>query len=150
MHSKLLASVVLPGLIAGGAYAQAPVHDTFPGTEPLSLQASNVVPSDTNSMVAPRLPDPGVGDDGSPAQLLRVASAALQQGQTGLAQEALERAETQALIRSIAPSAIDRPDDNPLIQNIAAARQYLGTGDLPRAQQTVAQAQAMAGQAIAR
>jgi hypothetical protein len=144
MHTKLLASAGLLGLIAGGAYAQVPVHDTFPGTEPLSLQASNIVPSDTNSIVAPRLPDPAVGDDASPAQLLSVASTALQQGQTGLAQEALERAETRALIRSTPPSATDRPDDNPLVQNIAAARQYLGAGNLAQARQTVTQALAMA------
>ncbi len=144
MHRKLLASVGLLGLIAGGAYAQAPVHDTFPGTEPLSLQASNIGPTDTHSLIAPRLPGPAVGDDAGPAQLLSVASTALQQGQTGLAQEALERAETRALIRSTPPSAADRPDDNPLIDNIAAARQYLGAGNLAQARQTVTIAMAMA------
>ncbi len=85
-----------------------------------------------------------VGDGAGPAQLLSVAITALQQGQTGLAQDALERAETGALIRSTPPSVAGLPDGSPLIQNITAAREYLGAGNLAQAQQTVTLAMAMA------
>ena len=145
MHRTLLASAALLGLLAGGAYAQTAPAVAFPGTEPLSTHASNISPADTHSLIAPRLPTPAVGEDASPAQLLSVANDALQKGQTGLAQEALERAETRVLDRSTAPSAADQPDNSALIRDISSARQALGQGDLAGAQQPLQQAMAMVG-----
>ena len=87
MHKKLLASAALLGLLASGAYAATPPAAASPGTipsgaaapatasrvtlrpataakatllgtEPLSVSASNIVPADTHSLVAPKLPTP--------------------------------------------------------------------------------------------
>ncbi len=165
MHKKLLASAALLGLIAGSAYAQTPPaaapHGTapapmatpapaaaatvkVPGTEPISVSASNIVPADTHSLIAPRLPAPRVGKNASPVQLLRVANNALQENKTGLAQEALERAETRLLTRSTAPSAADQPDHSKLITDISMARRELGEGHVVKAEQPLQQAMSIA------
>jgi hypothetical protein len=171
MHKKLLASAALVGLLAGGAWAQTPpaastVSGTIPATtaaapaprlatppaarhaaaaEPFSVSASNIVPGDTRSLIAPRLPTPSVGDNASPEQLLTIASTALQKNDTGLAQEALERAETRLLDRAVTPTAANQPSTDPRIKDIVAARQNLGYGRLQQARQSLAQALAMTG-----
>lgn len=115
------------------------------GTEPFSTAASNIVPADTSSVVAPRLPTPPVGANADPERLLAVAEDALRKDRTGLAQEALERAETRLLNRATLPSALHQPDTAPRIEDIAAARQALGTDNLPRADQLTTQAMSLSG-----
>jgi hypothetical protein len=109
-------------------------------SEPFSATASNIVPADTTSVIAPRLPVPAIGENASPEQFLNAAEAALKKHQTGIAEEALERAESRLLDRATDPAAADRPDNSPRIADIAGARRALGGGDLTGARQLVAQA----------
>ena len=100
------------------------------GANPYSTKASNLPSSNPASTVAPQLPSTGLGPNATIGQYLSVARASLSAGQTGRAQEALENAETLALTRSVPYSAGGRPDSSPLIQNIDAALNALGSNDL--------------------
>lgn len=108
----------------------------IPGTGqslPLSNNASNTTPSDTRSVIAPRLPDPAVGENAPPRIFLEAARRALAANRTGEAQEAMERAESRLLSRSVAPSRAADPSRQPLIAQIANARTALSIGDRARA-----------------
>lgn len=96
---------------------------------PLSDKAGNIGPSDTKTQYAARLPDPGVGENAAPRAFLEAARTALAAGRTGEAQEALERAETRLLIRSVKPSQANMPIHEPVVQQISEARHALGQGD---------------------
>ena len=69
--------------------------------------------------------EPGAG----PEQYLMAARQALAANQSGAAQEALERAETRALDRSVAPSRAGDPDNRTLVKQISDARNALASGD---------------------
>ncbi len=104
----------------------------IPGTGqslPLSNNASNISASDTRSLIAPRLPNPDVGESAPPRLYLEAARRALVANRTGEAQEALERAETRALDRSVRPSRAGDASGQPLVRRIADARAALSTGD---------------------
>jgi hypothetical protein len=96
---------------------------------PLSNNAGNIGPSDTTTPYAARLPNPGIGDNADPRAYLEAARNALAAGRTGEAQEAMERAETRLLIRSVRPSQANTPSQEPAVQQISEARQALGMGD---------------------
>ncbi len=96
---------------------------------PRSDRASNIGPQTTRPGVAPSLPDPAVGGGAEPEAYLRAARDALAAGKTGLAQEALERAETQMLHRSIMPGMAPAPADVPMIASVRDARLALGRGN---------------------
>ena len=96
---------------------------------PLSDQASNMNQTDTRSPIAPRLPSPAVGPDAGTRQYLMAARTALAAGRTGEAQEALERAETRLLDRSVAPSRVNDALQGPGISDVTAARQALAARD---------------------
>jgi hypothetical protein len=96
---------------------------------PFSSRASNIDAYDTRSEIAPRLPTPAVGDDNSPRAFLLAARGALETRRTGEAQEALERAESRMLTRSVAPANADAPDYNPIIHDVGSARRALAAGD---------------------
>ncbi len=101
---------------------------------PLSTQATNLAPS--RSAMGSRLPDPNaVGD--TPQSLLAAAQRALNQGRTGAAQEALERAETRVLSRTTDPSLAGMPDEATMVRNLAAARQALGRRDIAGAKAAI-------------
>ena len=160
MRSLTFAGVALLGLTATfglsatGALAQAPYgmdtatgarpgHEPGVGTSlPMSDRASNIVPGDTRSIVAPTLPSPPVGPDAGARDYLAAARTALAAGRTGEAQQSLEMAETRALDRSVAPSQADMPSRSRFIAQIGEARRALGSGDR-------AQAMAMIDQALA-
>ena len=63
---------------------------------------------------------------------MKAARAALVAGQTGLAQQSLEMAETRALESSVVPSEAGTPSQNPLVTHIHDALQALGVGDRAR------------------
>ncbi|OJY65267.1 MAG: hypothetical protein BGP12_18895 [Rhodospirillales bacterium 70-18] len=96
---------------------------------PMSDKAGNIGPTDTHTPYAARLPDPGVGENTDPHAFLTAARQALAANRTGEAQEALERAESRLLVRSVPPSRANTPSGQTVIQQIAAARQALGMGD---------------------
>lgn len=80
-------------------------------------------------VLAHELPAPELGEDATPAQFLRAAKQAVAAGRVDEAMEALERAESRALIRSVKPSLAGNPSDQPAVRAIAAARAALGAGD---------------------
>lgn len=96
---------------------------------PLSDNAGNILPSDTTHPYAARLPTPGIGENASPRDFVEAARNALAAGRTGEAQEAMERAETRLLIRSVRPSQANTPSQEPVIRQLAEARDALGRGD---------------------
>jgi len=139
MRCVYLATVALLGMTAMSALAQAPVMDPATGARPghvpgvgeslpLSDKASNIVPADTRSTIAPTLPASAVGENAGPYDYLRAARASLVAGRTGQAQQSLEMAETRALDRSVAQGQV-APVSSGFISQIGDARRALGEGD---------------------
>jgi len=98
------AAAALLGMTAMAALAQAPSsvdtpNGARPGHEvgigdslPRSDKASNIVPGDTRSVIAPTLPPSAIGTDAETFEYLRTARASLVAGRTGQAQQSLEMA----------------------------------------------------------
>lgn len=144
LRYALLLSLLAIALPAGAQTVADPVTGARPGNVigtgqslPLSDKASNAAPADTRSVIAPRLPTPGVGDDSAPRGFLEAAQKALTLGRTGEAQEALERAESRLLDRSVAPSRANDPSAQPVVAAVGDARRALAAGDRARAQQII-------------
>ncbi len=83
-----------------------------------------------------KLPVPQVTDD-SALSYLKAARGALAGGKTGLAQEALERAESRLLTRDVAPSQAGSAISDPSISEISKALQALASGQTSTALQVV-------------
>ncbi|HXA25972.1 MAG TPA: hypothetical protein VNW90_27135 [Acetobacteraceae bacterium] len=142
-------TAALLGLAAMPALAQAPSgsdpttgarlgHEVGIGDSlPRSDKASNIVPADTRSNIAPTLPPSSAGDNAATHQYLRAARASLVAGHTGQAQQSLEMAETRALGRSVAQDQTGTPSDSPLVSRIRDARHALGGGDRTQAIQLI-------------
>jgi hypothetical protein len=131
----------VPGGLPAGAN---PVTGARPGNEigtgqslPLSSQASNIDGATTRSPIAPRLPTPTAGDDATIRQYLMNARDALAAGRTGEGQEALERAETRMLDRSVAPEQVRDTIHGPGIEDVSAARRALAGGNVQAALQVI-------------
>lgn len=140
-HHRMTASDAGMGSDAGTsgqAAVDAPPTGAYRGGagSPRSNHASNIAASDTRSDVAPRLPDPATASN-TPEAYLAAAQKALASGKTGVAQEALERAETRLLSRSTDPSAAASPADMPRVQQIGQARQALATRDIAGARSAI-------------
>jgi len=108
------------GLLISGAQAQP--LSLSPGNDP----ARSVTLPDTRSAIPPAL---SVATADSPVLLLATARRAATVGRTEEAQEALDRAETRLLDRSVAPTAASAPDQQHAILAIDSARQALATHD---------------------
>jgi len=100
-------------------------------------------PADVPAVLGTRLPPPDVDADAPPAAFLDAARRALAAGRGGEAMEALERAESRALSRSVRPSLAGKPSRQSLVQVIAQARAALAGGDRLRALQRIDQALAV-------
>jgi hypothetical protein len=112
------------------ALAATPNWDGAGLTEPFATHASNISQADTRSDIAPSLPQPEVGPNAGPASYLRAAEQALHRGQTGLAQNALEMAETRLLDRSVIQGQGGIPDNSHAIRCITSALNDLSRGDI--------------------
>jgi len=88
------------------------------------------------------LPDPGVPEDAAPSAFVTAARNAIAAGRTGAAMEAIERAESRLLVRSVRPSRAWVPSDQALVRMLADARAALGQGDRATALARLAEAQA--------
>lgn len=132
LGSRYLLGAATALSLAGTALAQ-PAQPSQGWGEPLSTRASNIGPNESASPIAPRLPTPAVGEDAGVAAYLMDARRSLAAGHTGQAQEAMERAESRLLDRSVDPSRVATPAADPLVGTIAEARRALGAGDRARA-----------------
>jgi hypothetical protein len=105
---------------------------------PLAGHAQNAAPS------APlvRLPVPDVPQDAPPSAFVAAARSAIAAGRPGEAMEAIERAESRLLVRSVRPSRAWVPSDQALVRMLADARAALGQGDRATALARLAEAQA--------
>lgn len=124
-----------PGWLPQGAN---PATGARPGNEigtgmslPLSNKAGNIIPQDTTSPIAGRLPESAVAEKSTVRDFLIAARNALTAGRTGEAQEVLERAGTRALDRSVPLFQTTAPIQDPLIEHIEQVLHRLGQGDLP-------------------
>ena len=125
-----LALPLLSGiLLAAPAFAQS-------GGSSLMQDATSLMGGATGSGLASKLPVPQVTDD-SALSYLKAARSALAGGKTGLAQEALERAESRLLTRDVAPSQASSAISDPSVSEISKALQALATGQTSTALQVV-------------
>ena len=134
-----LLSAALLGMAATQALAQVPAdpamgtragHEPGIGVSlPRSDNASNIVPADTGSGLAPTLPASGLGDNAGSHDYLHAARASLVAGDTGQAQQSLEMAETRALDRSIPASRVDEQSNSAFVGLIRDALHSLGGGN---------------------
>ena len=141
MRALILTTAALAGISAMSALAQAPplldpVTGARPGHEPgvgvslpMSDKASNIVPSDTRSRIAPTLPGSTAGEDATSRGYLRSARSALVAGHTGQAQQSLEMAETRLLDRSVPQGQTNIPSDSQAVARVREARRAMGEGD---------------------
>lgn len=128
-----------------------PATGARPGNEigtgmslPMSDKAGNITPQDTGSALAARLPTPAVDDNAAARDFLIAARNALAAGRTGEAQEALERAETRLLDRSVPLFQTTTPIQDPMAERIQRVLHTLATGDRMQAMQVLEQAIAAA------
>ena len=144
MKYQYIAAAALLSISAMSAVAQSPGTDPMTGARPghvpgvgeslpLSDKASNIVPANTRSNVAPTLPASGLGDNAGTFEYLRVARAALVAGCTGQAQQSLEMAETRALDRWVLQDQINTPSTSVIVGRIRDARLALGNRDTSQA-----------------
>ena len=140
MRLKKLPLVALLAMAAVSAIAQSPPliepsgarPGHIPGVGeslPKSNAASNILTGKATTDIAPTLPDPTLPDSAGPYDYLRSARAAVVAGQTGLAQQSLEMAETRALDRVISPGQPTAPTESRFVAKIHDARLALGGGD---------------------
>jgi hypothetical protein len=147
MRVFLLSAAMSIGVAATPALAQpltpqgvppgtSPTTGARPGNDvgtgmsmPMGNRASNIDRRDTNQVIAPNLPSPGVGDSASIIAYLRAAQGALAGGRTGEAQQSLEMAQTRMLDRSVPLGQTNTPSDNPAVQQVSQALRALAGGD---------------------
>ncbi len=144
MRTLMLTCAAVLGL---AVTANAQTADIRPGhvpgvgeSFPASNSASNITPGDTHSVIAPRLPAPPGGENASVGTFLADAQQSLDKGQTGRAQEALERAETAMLQRAVPADQANTPDQAADVQQVVAARDMLAKHDINGAKQAIAAA----------
>lgn len=136
-----VATSAIPGMRAAAQTAtMSPPPGELGGKQPMSNAASNIIPGGSHTNWAPSLPTPAVDDNAPPSAFLRAAEGAIAANHTGEAQEALERAESRALDRTVRPSKASQPSGQPLVHQIALARQALGNGDRMKALSLIKQA----------
>ncbi len=134
-HIAILLLLCTPALAQTSPTGARPGNDIGTGMSlPRSDAASNLNAATTHSELAPNLPTP---DADTVPGLLAAAREALATNQTGAAQEALERAETRALDRSVPAGTEREPPQGPIIARIGQARQALAAGDLGGAIQII-------------
>jgi hypothetical protein len=138
---KQYAAVIIAAGLIGGvpAMAQSTMPDhTMPGQMPdhPMMPEQAAPPAGGNAMAEPTEPNGAVNG------FLRDAQAALDRHQTGYAQEALEKAETRLLDRSVSPDQVGTPNQDPTVRALSDAREALRRGDMRAARAAMEQARA--------
>jgi hypothetical protein len=149
MRYATIATAALLGMTSLSALAQTPSSiDPTTGTRPghavgvgdslpHSNKASNIVPSDTRSVIAPTLPQSAAGNDAATRDYLKAARASLIAGHSGQAQQSLEMAETRTLNRSVEQGQTGTASQSTLVSQIRDARHALGNRDSTHAIQFI-------------
>lgn len=142
--------LLLAGLAGLGLFYPPVAHaqQGMRGQVPISSPASNIEPSDTRSVVAPALPVPPVPSGSPTREFLQAAREAVLRGRSGEAQEALERAETRVLDRSVIASMGTAPDSDRIVLDIAVARRALAAHQPPVALRAIDDALRPSDQAV--
>ena len=96
---------------------------------PIDRPASNITPFDAYSVTAPALPVPPVPSADPPSVFFVAARDAVQAGRTGEAQEALERAETRLLDRTLPSPAAPLAGNRQAVLAMVVARRALAVHD---------------------
>ena len=76
-------------------------------------------------------------DDASPLAFLLAAKSAVEAGQWADAQEALERAESRILTRSVRPSRAEAPSPQQIVRKLQIAREAVASHDPPAASEAI-------------
>jgi len=98
-------------------------------TPPQTPGTRSLVPGSLSPAIGPGMPLSPVPENDPPYAFLEAARAAIERGQTGEAQENLERAETRLLDRAVGTNSAQEPDDRRAVLDIGLARQALAAGD---------------------
>ena len=109
-----------------------------------AARAQTATPAESVPVV--RLPDPPVADEAPPSAFIAAARTAIAAGRAGEAMEAIERAESRVLVRSVRPSRASVPSEQVLVRVLAEARMALGQG--ARAEALTKLAEALANPAL--
>lgn len=109
-----------------------------------AARAQTATPAESVPVV--RLPDPPVADEAPPSAFIAAARTAIAAGRAGEAMEAIERAESRVLVRSVRPSRASIPSEQVLVRVLAEARMALGQG--ARAEALTKLAEALANPAL--
>jgi hypothetical protein len=83
-----------------------------------------------------------VAEDAPASAFVEAARTAIAVGRAGEAMEAIERAESRVLVRSVRPSRANTPSDQELVRVLAEARAALGQGERALALELLARAAA--------
>jgi hypothetical protein len=115
----------------GAAPALVPVSPPGPAMPPGPAVPLSVAPGApaTPPAGSARLPEAGVSEDAKPSAFVESARAAITAGRIGEATEAIERAESRILSRSVKPSRANDPSSQVLVKQLADARAALAAGD---------------------
>lgn len=97
--------------------------------QPIDRPASNITPFDAHSVIAPALPAPPVPSADPQSVFLVAARDAVQAERTGEAQEALERAETRLLNRTLPSPVAPLADNRQAVLAMVVARRALAVHD---------------------
>ncbi len=122
MRASYLALPLLSGILAA-----APAWAQTGGASLMQDAGSLLGGAASQSGLAGKLPIPQVPND-SALSYLKAARNALAGGKKGLAQEALERAESRLLTRDVAPSQAGSAISDPSVGEISKALQALASG----------------------
>jgi hypothetical protein len=104
------------------------------------LAAGPVAAQHQQSVPATPLPIPSVDMNAPPRDFLTAARQAITAGHNGMAEEALERAESRVLDRDVRPSRADQPSQQQMVKTISDARAALHSGDKAHAISLIDQA----------
>ena len=112
----------------------------------LALVPAAGMAAEPGETVLTPLPSPAAGEDGPVVVFLHDARLAIAAGRTGEAQEALERAQTRRLTRSVDMRRTEVPSEDAVAGDITQARSALAAGDKAAALGRIADALGLLGQ----
>ena len=124
---------IAAGLACWSAACFPVLAQPTPLLPPTGAPAGNGQQPYTGTAITTGLASPTLPTDVPPGAFLEAARTALQDGRPGEAQEALERAETRLLDRSVGLAQADVPDNTRPVLDIGVARQALAVRDRPGA-----------------